>query len=53
MKVTQDNGASRYFATGLPGTLSSRSGYAETEPVHTIVADRDAEAHGDWAAEPK
>jgi hypothetical protein len=42
VKVTKDNIAGRYFTAGLSGAPTSRK---EPEPVHTIVADRDAAAH--------
>jgi hypothetical protein len=49
VKITKNNtAASRYSPTGFPGLLSSRYEYKETEPVHTIVADR--EARGQFAA---
>jgi hypothetical protein len=43
MKIAKDSIAGRRFVPGFPGLALSRSGYAETEPVHTIVADREAE----------
>ncbi|MDR0440604.1 MAG: hypothetical protein LBI59_06415 [Candidatus Accumulibacter sp.] len=49
MKVVKDGRAGRYFAAEFSGLASSRGGYAETEPVHTVVADRDA-THREWFA---
>jgi hypothetical protein len=49
VKVGKNSSAG--FASGLSGTASSRGAYMETEPVHTIVADRDAMPHGQFAAE--
>ena len=41
MKITKDT-PHRFFASGLPASLSSRGEDPGTEPVHTVVADRDA-----------
>ena len=43
MKITKDT-PRRFFASGLPASLSSRGEDTGTEPVHTIVGDRDAAA---------
>jgi hypothetical protein len=51
MKVTKNSSAGQYSASGLSGPALSRGAYAETEPVHTIVADRDAMPHGPFTAE--
>jgi hypothetical protein len=51
VRIIKDDMAGRYFAPGFSGPVPSRDAYAETEPVHTIVADRDAMPHGRFAAE--
>jgi hypothetical protein len=43
MKIVKDSIAGRRFVPGFPGLAPSRGGEAETEPVHMIVADREAE----------
>jgi hypothetical protein len=44
VKITKDNIASRYLAARFTGSPSSRNEYIEPEPVHTIIADRNAMA---------
>ena len=50
MKITKDT-PHRFFASGLPASLSSRGEDPGTEPVHTVVADRDAATRGRAAAQ--
>jgi hypothetical protein len=50
MKIAKDNIAGRHFASGFPDLAPSRGRYAETEPVHALVADREAMPHGQFAA---
>jgi hypothetical protein len=53
VKIAKVSLTSRYFAAGYSDPLSSRSDFIETEPVHTIVADRDAMSRGHWTSERK
>jgi hypothetical protein len=52
VKVVKDGRPGRYFAGEFSGLASLRGGYAGTEPVHTIVADRDAMPR-DWFADER
>jgi hypothetical protein len=51
VKITKDNIASRNFMSEAIGHLPARAGSAGTEPVHTLVADRDANVRYDFADE--
>jgi hypothetical protein len=53
VKISKDSITSRYFAAGFSDPLLSRNDFIETEPVHTIVADRDAMPRGHWTSERK